>query len=213
MNTSNPPSHDGANPSADAAPVHPTVPAATSTSSRSKSFATPKLDLPFFSNSQASSQPANGASPVKRKPLPPSASTLPLRPSLSTGGQVVAIGEEDSDETPTLHQPSTSSNKKAPWLSSPAAASPPLLPRDLDQYALLLSFCDRYLFLLLPWECALISHLGFRAVNPLIPTDPPKSCLFRPRLGKGAPPPQHDPFTRDCQVIPYIMTARRAMAE
>ncbi|MCJ1450403.1 hypothetical protein MMC28_000734 [Mycoblastus sanguinarius] len=67
---------------------------------------------------------------VPRKPVPSSASSAtatsklpPILPPISSGGFVVAVGEEDfSDYT------------KPPPLSRPIPNSPPLIARDLDQY-------------------------------------------------------------------------------
>ncbi|KAL6717961.1 hypothetical protein ACLMJK_004046 [Lecanora helva] len=65
------------------------------------------------------------AEPVKRKPVPSSASTASpatsRKPSLSTGGIVVAVGEDEPSEehiSPSRHP----------------LTSPPLVARDLDQY-------------------------------------------------------------------------------
>ncbi|KAL8696823.1 MAG: hypothetical protein Q9201_007461 [Fulgogasparrea decipioides] len=86
-----------------------------------------------FSAFQAQSPQVNGPSPVRRKPLPSSASVLsPKVPPLSTGGKVVAVGEEDPDDRP---RSSTFSQSFArlPWLT-PASNSPPLVIRDLDHF-------------------------------------------------------------------------------
>lgn len=104
-------------------------------------FSTPRLkhsipkqiDVPSFSSFQAQT-PRVTDSPVRRKPLPATAS--PVLPQLSSGGAVVAVGEEESsghpynsaylgDPPPTAHH--------VPWLPTLSAGSHTLLVRDLDQ--------------------------------------------------------------------------------
>ncbi|KAL8929823.1 MAG: hypothetical protein Q9208_000967 [Pyrenodesmia sp. 3 TL-2023] len=93
-------------------------------------------DVPVqsFSAFQAHNPNINGHSPVRRKPLPSSASILsPKVPPLSTGGRLVAVGEEDPDE----QRPSSAFGQSfphLPWRTAPAASSPPLVARDLDQF-------------------------------------------------------------------------------
>lgn len=76
-----------------------------------------------------------GASPnldsVRRKPVPLSVSSATAQkpPPLSSGGIVVAVGEDEFSEY-ARHQ---SSLPKPPSLASVATASPTLVPRDLDQ--------------------------------------------------------------------------------
>lgn len=76
------------------------------------------------------------AEPVRRKPLPSSASTTSPAtaqrlPSLSTGGIVVAVGEDE----PIDYNPNRQSFlADPPPLDRPLASSPTLVARDLDQY-------------------------------------------------------------------------------
>ncbi|KAL8771140.1 MAG: hypothetical protein Q9209_003311 [Squamulea sp. 1 TL-2023] len=87
-----------------------------------------------FSAFQAHNPHVNIPSPVRRKPLPPSASVvLPKVPPLSTGGRVIAVGEEDPDDKPTS-SPFAPSFPRLPWRTTPATSSPPLVVRDLDQF-------------------------------------------------------------------------------
>jgi hypothetical protein len=92
-------------------------------------------NAPSFSPYQTK---VNGASPVRRKPVPSSASigsagSGPRQP-LSSGGLVVAVGEEDTyDNTKPFKADEADSLHRVPWLPSPSA-SPELVVRDLDQY-------------------------------------------------------------------------------
>lgn len=72
---------------------------------------------------------------VKRKPVPSSASPLIGRvPPLSSGGVVVAVGEDDlGDYNPGDRNPQ-SFLQDPPPLPPPSVASPPLQVRDLDQW-------------------------------------------------------------------------------
>ena len=69
---------------------------------------------------------------VRRKPVPSSAtSASPATarlPSLSTGGILVAVGEENPN-----HYNHQSFLQEPPSLNRPIPASPTLVPRDLDQ--------------------------------------------------------------------------------
>lgn len=86
-----------------------------------------------FTAFQAHNPNINGPPPVRRKPLPSSASLLsPKVPPLSTGGKLVAVGEEDPDERRTS-SPFSQSFPRLPWRTAPAASSPELVVRDLDQ--------------------------------------------------------------------------------
>ncbi len=83
------------------------------------------VDVPSFTAFQAQAPRTSISSPVRRKPLPPSASPAKPRPlPLSSGGKVVAVGEEDSAD----HPPGV------PWLPTSTSGSPLLVARDLDQY-------------------------------------------------------------------------------
>ncbi|KAL8948990.1 MAG: hypothetical protein Q9222_004861 [Ikaeria aurantiellina] len=92
------------------------------------------IPVQSFSAFQAHTPKVNGPSPVRRKPLPSSASVKsPNLPSLSTGGKVVAVGEEDPDEH-SKSSPFVPSFARLPWRTAPSADSPPLVVRDLDQF-------------------------------------------------------------------------------
>lgn len=112
-------------------------------SARSRAHANPvpfpPIEVPSFSAFQAQTSRVNVPSPVRRKPLPASASPTLNRPRvpkpLSTGGQVVAVGVEEL----TVEPPKRSSaenftlvqrGQPAPTNSIP---SPELIVRDLDQ--------------------------------------------------------------------------------
>ena len=80
------------------------------------------------------------AEPVKRKPVPssvstasPVAATTGRLPTLSTGGIVVAVADEEPDEHPRPPSPL----QEPPSLSRPIPNSPPLIARDLDQWVAL----------------------------------------------------------------------------
>ena len=76
----------------------------------------------------------NVVSPVRRKPLPSSASPSPVIPSSSPGGNVVTAGDTEHNEYPKtghLEKP-PSPSYRIPWLPSPTT-SPKLVLRDLDQ--------------------------------------------------------------------------------
>lgn len=73
--------------------------------------------------------------PVKRKPVPSSASSLKGRvPSLSSGGVVVAVGEEDTGDYKPTDPNRQSFLQGPPALLPPSIISPPLQVRDLDQF-------------------------------------------------------------------------------
>ena len=112
-------------------------------SARSRAHANPvsypPIEVPSFSAFQAQTSRVNVPSPVRRKPLPASASPTLNRPRvpkpLSTGGQVVAVGVEEL----TVEPPKRSSaenfdsvprGQPAPTNSIP---SPELIVRDLDR--------------------------------------------------------------------------------
>ena len=113
----------------------------TSTSTSTSTFSAPRLkhsipkqiDVPSFSSFQAQT-PRVTASPVRRKPLPATAS--PILPQLSSGGAVVAVGEDESSghlyNSTYLHDPPPTAHH-VPWLPTHATGSPTLLVRDLDQ--------------------------------------------------------------------------------
>lgn len=102
----------------------------TSPSSTTDPRLKPVQSFPTF---QAHNPNINGPSPVRRKPLPSSASIhTPKVPPLSTGGKLVAVGEEDPDDQPSS-SPFAQSFARLPWRNAPATSSPPLLVRDLDQ--------------------------------------------------------------------------------
>ncbi|MCJ1319686.1 hypothetical protein MMC15_005022 [Xylographa vitiligo] len=93
-----------------------------------------RIDIPSFSAFQAESR-ATTASPVRRKPVPPSATPSPRLPSLSSGGRVVAVGEISDQHlkgNKLRDSPSTISHR-LPWQAQ-STASPTLLVRDLDQF-------------------------------------------------------------------------------
>lgn len=93
------------------------------------------INAPSFSSYQAK---VKGASPVRRKPVPSSASigsaSSGAKQSLSSGGLVVAVGVEDStyDDTKPSEADTPQYSHRVPWLPSPSA-SPELVVRDLDQ--------------------------------------------------------------------------------
>lgn len=104
---------------------------------RWKQFGYPSVDIPSFSAFQTHPSGANGSntsSPVKRKPLPASASPILIRSPLSSGGRVVAIGDEETtDQRSTSSFPERTSSRRAQHLPTPPSDSPPLVVRDLDQ--------------------------------------------------------------------------------
>ena len=82
------------------------------------------INVPSYTAFQVQTPGTGISSPVRRKPLPPSAAaTKPRPPPLSSGGKVAAVGEEDSADHPP----------RAPWLPTPTGGSPILIARDLDQ--------------------------------------------------------------------------------
>ena len=82
------------------------------------------IDVPSYPAFQAQAPGTGISSPVRRKPLPPSAASTKARPPpLSSGRKVVAAGEEDSANHPP----------RAPWLPTPISGSPVFIARDLDQ--------------------------------------------------------------------------------
>ncbi|KAL9010275.1 MAG: hypothetical protein Q9173_004773 [Seirophora scorigena] len=114
----------------DASPSsHPRLP-----SPRLKPSVPAHINIQSFSAFQAHIPNINSPAPVRRKPLPSSASVLsPRLPPLSTGGKLVAVGEEDPDEQ-RASSPFAQSFPRLPWRTAPAASSPPLVVRDLDQF-------------------------------------------------------------------------------
>ena len=104
---------------------------------RWKQFGYPSVDIPSFSAFQTRTSTANGGntpSPVKRKPLPASASPNLIKAPLSSGGRVVAIGNEELiDQRPTSSFPERTSSRHSQHLPTPPSDSPPLVIRDLDQ--------------------------------------------------------------------------------
>lgn len=92
------------------------------------------INAPSFTSYQAK---VNAASPVRRKPVPSSTSNASAasgpRQPLSSGGLVVAVGEEDTyDNIKPFKADKADSSHRVPWLPSPIA-SPELVVRDLDQ--------------------------------------------------------------------------------
>lgn len=114
-------------------------------SSRSRAHANanaipyPPIEVPSFSAFQAQTSRVNVPSPVRRKPLPASASPTLSRPRvpkpLSTGGQVVAVGVQEL----TVEHPKRSSAEdstllqRRPPAPTNSVPSPELIVRDLDQ--------------------------------------------------------------------------------
>ena len=100
----------------------------------------PRLDTspshPSTSKSPSSRQQlaAPKVEPVKRKPVPTSASPLIGRvPPLSSGGVVVAVGEDESGDYNADDPNRQSFLQDPPSLPPPSIISPPLQVRDLDQ--------------------------------------------------------------------------------
>ncbi|KAL8816753.1 MAG: hypothetical protein Q9223_004293 [Gallowayella weberi] len=113
----------------DASLSHPRLP-----SPRLKPSIPANLAVQSFSALHPHTPQVNTPSPVRRKPLPSSASIVsPKIPLLSTGGRVVAVGEEDPDDQPQP-SPFAHSFPHLPWRTAPATGSPPLVARDLDQF-------------------------------------------------------------------------------
>lgn len=106
---------------------------ATISTPRLKQSIPKQIDVPSFSSFQAQT-PRVTDSPVRRKPLPATAS--PVLPQLSSGGAVVAVGEEESDGLPYnsayLDDPPPTAHH-VPWLPTLSTGSHTLLVRDLDQ--------------------------------------------------------------------------------
>lgn len=99
----------------------------------------PPIEVPSFSAFQAQTSRVNVPSPVRRKPLPASASPTLSRPRvlkpLLTGGQVVAVGVDELTVEPPKRSSaevftSVQRGQPAPTNSVP---SPELIVRDLDQ--------------------------------------------------------------------------------
>ncbi|KAH0565573.1 hypothetical protein GP486_001023 [Trichoglossum hirsutum] len=76
--------------------------------------------------------PSSSSSPVRRKPLPPTASPLATRLSQSSRFEAIKDGNNAEDK-PSAHRPSpTPSIGQSPITS---AESPDFVVRDLDRYA------------------------------------------------------------------------------
>lgn len=99
----------------------------------------PPIEVPSFSAFQAQTSRVNVPSPVRRKPLPASASPTLSRPRvpkpLSTGGQVVAVGLEELTFEPPKRSSAEefTSVQRGPHALSNSVPSPELIVRDLDQ--------------------------------------------------------------------------------
>ncbi|MCJ1475901.1 hypothetical protein MMC13_004565 [Lambiella insularis] len=93
-----------------------------------------RIDIPSLSAFQTQA-PKTTDSPVRRKPVPLSASPSPRLPSFSSGGRVVAVGEsaDSLPLRPRANPPPVSSSHRPPWVP-PSVASPTLVVRDLDQF-------------------------------------------------------------------------------
>lgn len=109
--------------------------ASTLPASHASSSARSKTPVLSFSAFQAQT---SRVTTVKRKPLPPSASPVITRPPLSSGGRVIAVGDDDHDHD--HDNPATDAQSSFQALSpahrvayTPSNASPPLVVRDLDQ--------------------------------------------------------------------------------
>lgn len=92
---------------------------------------------PITSKSPSSRQydPPPKIETVKRKPVPPSASPLIGRvPPLSSGGVVVAVGEDNLGDYNAADRNPQSFLQDPPTFPPPNVASPPLQVRDLDQW-------------------------------------------------------------------------------
>lgn len=99
----------------------------------------PPIEVPSFSAFQAQTSRVNVPSPVRRKPLPVSASPALSRPRvpkpLSTGGQVVAVGLEELTIQPSKRSSAEdfTSVQRGPHAPLNSVPSPELIVRDLDQ--------------------------------------------------------------------------------
>lgn len=99
----------------------------------------PPIEVPSFSAFQAQTSRVNVPSPVRRKPLPASASPTLSRPRvpkpLSTGGQVVAVGLGELTFEPPKKSSAEefTSVQRGPYAPSNSVPSPELIVRDLDQ--------------------------------------------------------------------------------
>lgn len=99
--------------------------------SHASSSARSKTPVLSFSAFQAQT---SRVTTVRRKPLPPSASPVITRLPLSSGGRVITVGDDDSDDSVTNAQPSLQALSPAHRVAyTPSNASPPLVVRDLDQ--------------------------------------------------------------------------------
>ncbi|MCJ1433979.1 hypothetical protein MMC27_003344 [Xylographa pallens] len=110
------------------------TPSSVQSVTRLKTGKPARIDIPSFSAFQAEPK-ATTASPVRRKPVPPSATPSPRLPSLSSGGRVVAVGDiadQHLKDNKSRAPPLTTSHR-LPWQAQPTA-SPTLLVRDLDQF-------------------------------------------------------------------------------
>ena len=101
-------------------------------STRLKTTKPSLIDVPPYSSFQPDQPAPNRTPPVRRKPLPTSATTSPPPfPSLSSVGQVAAVGLEAQDKIlPPGRPPITS---RTPWHQPQSGPSPQLVVRDLDQ--------------------------------------------------------------------------------
>ncbi|MCJ1376523.1 hypothetical protein MMC20_007766 [Loxospora ochrophaea] len=95
------------------------------------------IDVPSYSAFQAQNSHVQVASPVRRKPLPTSASPSNLHHEFPAGRTVGAHGEEFPDYNPrtTVQEAPKGSIPRRPWVPTPkTSGSPQVLVRDLDQY-------------------------------------------------------------------------------
>ena len=108
-----------------------------STAPRSNPFTPPNLDGASASTSQpqGSAQSPGGtvSSPIRRKPLPSTASKHPLTPTLSTGGLLVAIGDDSDEEVESPSQDNRQTSDQHQRESTISQVSQPLQIRDLDR--------------------------------------------------------------------------------
>ncbi|KAI9722313.1 MAG: hypothetical protein M1812_001785 [Candelaria pacifica] len=129
MATERAPSHGGLHPS----PSTPFAPSNTASSSRQKQLSSTASNAPSFSAFRARVSSVSNTSPVRRKPLPATASPVATRLSSAesfppTSGQQIIRPVSIDGRSP--REPI----ERAGWPSRPSSTSSPFVLRDLDRF-------------------------------------------------------------------------------